>query len=135
MIFQSAENPTALRPFYRGGMAKPRPRTRDVFARNLSWLLHERQWSQRDLAQRSGVSQRQISNIVTGKMAPTIETADALAEAFGLPGWILLNADMPTDLLETPSLRKLVAGWIKASDEDRAYLDRVSAQAAKYSKK
>ena len=134
MLVPLRQNPTAQGLAYRRGMANPRPRTRAVFARNLSWLLARREWSQRDLAARSGVSQRQFSNILRGAAAPSIEAADALAAPFGLPGWIMLNPDMPTDLLESPTLRKLVASWIAATEEDRAYLDRVAAQAAKYAK-
>lgn len=134
-MLNESEKPIARRVFYRGAMAKPRPRTRNVFARNLAWLLAQRGWSQRDLAAKSGVSQRQISNILSGATAPTVETADALAAPFGLPGWIMLNADMPTDLLDSPSLRKLVASWIAATDEDRDYMNRVAEQAAKYGRK
>lgn len=120
---------------YRLGVAKPRPRTRNTVIRNLTWLMAKRQWSQRDLAARSGVSQRQISNILNGIGAPSIETTEALAVAFGLHNWQLLNDDLPTDLLESPHLRKLVSGWISGSDEDREYLNLVAERAAKYNRK
>lgn len=121
-------------PPYRALMARPRPPTRFTLSKNLAWLLERRNWSQRDLAKRSGVSQRQISNILSNAVACSIETAEALAGAFGLTAWLLLNSDLPTSLLESAALRKLVHDWIAAKDIDRDYLNRAADQAAKYSK-
>lgn len=46
--------------------------------------LREREWSQADLAKKSGVSQKTISNILRDRGDTTIATAEALAEALGL---------------------------------------------------
>ncbi len=103
-----------------------RPRTRDIVAANLAALMGHAQWSQRDLEAKSGVSQRQISNILTRSTSCSVETADALARAFGLEGWHLLVKDLPDDLVHSVSIAKLVAAYIQAGQETRNYIDTVA---------
>lgn len=52
------------------------------------WLLNEmnrRKWSQSDLARESGLSQSQISRVVSGLRPPGNEFCNAIAKAFGIP--------------------------------------------------
>jgi transcriptional regulator with XRE-family HTH domain len=88
--------------------------------------------SQRDLETKSGVSQRQISNILTQSTSCSIETADALAAAFGLVGWHLLIPDLPNELLRSTSIGKLVTAYVRASDDTRHYMDQVAEREGKY---
>ena len=55
---------TAMRWRQTGAMAIKRPATRETLARNLKALMDEAKWNQVELSKRSGVSQRQISNIL-----------------------------------------------------------------------
>lgn len=53
-----------------------------------TWLqeqLNERGWDQADLVRRSGVSQSQVSRIMTGTRNPGPETSKAIARALRLP--------------------------------------------------
>lgn len=50
--------------------------------------------SQSKLAEASGVSQTNISNIMRGKIFPAIGTVELLAGAFGLESWQLLTPNL-----------------------------------------
>ena len=88
--------------------------------------------TQRDLSAASGVSQRQISNILSETTTCSVETADALAAAFKLVGWHLLIPDLPSELLNSPSLNRLVSAYVHASEDTRHYMDQVAEREGKY---
>lgn len=116
---QNIANRTDYFPF----MAVKRPRVRETLARNLRALMRERDWSQADLAAKSGVSQRMISSILNQQHSCSTETADALARPFGLDGWEL-QMDMPVELLlKSPTLGELVLKLTAASAEARGWLN------------
>lgn len=50
----------------------------------LKVLRAERNWSQADLAERTGVSRQAINAVETGKFDPSLPLAFTLAEVFGL---------------------------------------------------
>lgn len=76
---------------YRGRMARLHKNdTRRTVATNLRALLDLREWSEHDLAKKSGVAQKTINNILNMRTAATIETAQSLATPFGLTNWHLL---------------------------------------------
>lgn len=105
---------------YRLYMRRARPLTRTVVARNLRALMRlSGGLKSCDLDARSGVSQRQITNILNGSSAPTTETVEALAAAFGLQGWHLLLHDLPEDLVTSQALGHLVAGFIRSDADGR----------------
>jgi transcriptional regulator with XRE-family HTH domain len=83
-------------------------------------------WSQRELSTKSGVSQRQVSNILTGATSCSIETAADLARAFGLTNWHLLMPGLSKDLLTSPSLERLVRAYVEAPQSVRDYLDTIA---------
>ena len=47
-------------------------------------LRAEREWSQADLADRTGVSRQAINAVETGKHVPSLTLAFEIADAFGL---------------------------------------------------
>lgn len=114
-------------------MTIKRPATRESLARNLKALMDEAGWNQVELSKRSGVSQRQISNILRQETGCSIEHADALGKAFGLQGWHLIMPTLSRDL-STGTLAKLVDRYASASSEGRAAIDRVAELESRYSK-
>jgi transcriptional regulator with XRE-family HTH domain len=114
-------------------MAIKRPATRDTLARNLLALMREAGWNQVELSKRSGVSQRQISNILRQDTGCSVEHADALAKAFGLQGWHLIMPTLRKDL-EAGAISLLVDRYASASSEGRAAIDRVAELESRYSK-
>lgn len=74
----------------------------------------------------SGVSQRQISNILSQSTSCSVETADALAKAFKLHGWHLLLPTLPADLERSASLQRLVEAYMHSGAATRDYLDSIA---------
>jgi len=107
-------------------MAKPRPRTRSTIARNLRALMAFHGLKQRAMEVKTGVSQRQIGNILNGSTSCSVETADALAQPFGLTGWQLMVHNLPPELIESPNLGRLVQAYLDANDEGRELLDKMA---------
>jgi transcriptional regulator with XRE-family HTH domain len=125
--------PTATRARQTGGMAVKRPATRQTLAENLAALMAQAGWNQVELSKRSGVSQRQISNILRQETGCSIEHADALARAFGLQGWHLIMPTLRRDL-SGGALEKLIDRYAAASAEGRAAIDRIAELESRYSK-
>jgi transcriptional regulator with XRE-family HTH domain len=114
-------------------MTVRRPATRDTLARNLTVLMAEAGWNQVELAKRSGVSQRQISNILRKESGCSVEHADALARAFGLQGWHLIMPTLPADV-RNGALPLLMERYAASSAEGRKAIDRVAELESRYSK-
>jgi transcriptional regulator with XRE-family HTH domain len=87
-----------------------------VFATVLQELMRQRGWSQHELAKKSGVTQRQISNLLTGTQSPSLDTAEAIARAFDLETWhMLIRATglPPNDLAR---LRRVITAFLDSYD-------------------
>jgi transcriptional regulator with XRE-family HTH domain len=63
------------------GMGKP---LKETVRLNLRRLMDQRGWNQVELARRSGVSQTMIGKVLRGESVPTVDTVEALANAFKL---------------------------------------------------
>lgn len=107
--------------------------TKQILAKNLTFLMSQAGHSQHELAKRSGVSQKTISNILRQEQAAAVEMAEKLAAAFGLEGWHIIMPNLPTDLLAAKSMEALYASYIAASIEGRANIERIAEMEAKYS--
>lgn len=82
------------------------------FINNVEKALADRGWSQRDLAERSGIAAPTISKYLSGKMEPSLSAVDAMAEALKVtPAMLLSEEGVPPVLKEldsaTESIREL----------------------------
>lgn len=109
-------------------------RMRETLAHNVKVLMDHKGWSQPELARRSGVSQRSISDLLGYKKGSTTTTIDRIAAAFGLDGWVLLVPGLPKELLESGRLSKLVGSYSSANKKGREYIDKAAEVEARYSK-
>lgn len=80
--------------------------------RNLAILMKWKSWNQSELSRRSGVSQRHISDVLSGQTDLTTEKVEKLALAFGLQAWQLLMPDITEELLTTTDLRIIVETYV-----------------------
>ena len=119
------------------GMAKrpPRLQPRETLIDNLRFLMRQEKLSEDALGKRAGLSQKAINNILNGKSAPSIDTLDKIAVAFGLQGWHLIVPNLPTELLNSPSIEKLYRSFATASPEGRELIERVAEREAQYGSK
>ncbi|WP_082066504.1 helix-turn-helix domain-containing protein [Pseudomonas oryzihabitans] len=69
---------------------KPVSPERMLFAKNLKRARIAANLSQRDVRDRTGFAQSWVSEIETGKIAPTIDNMAKLANCLGVPLWQLL---------------------------------------------
>ena len=83
-----------------------------IFATVLKELMRQRGWTQRDLSMASGVSQRQISNLVKGTQSATLDTAEAIAQAFDLQTWHLLIRATGLPPNDRARLRRVIAAFL-----------------------
>lgn len=87
-----------------------------------------RGWTQVQLAEKSGVSQTMISSVLGQKSGCAVETADALALAFGLTGWHLLMPGLSVDLLKSKAVQRLLESYVNATPEGQALIDAMATR-------
>lgn len=104
----------------------------DIIVENLRALMRATSIKKKQLAQKSGVSERMIGYILAKEKTPTVDITDAIAKPFGLEGWQLLIPGVRADLAKAGKLSKLMQNYSIASDNGREYIDRVAEQEAKY---
>jgi transcriptional regulator with XRE-family HTH domain len=109
---------------YARWMAYNHPETRKALGLKLKARMRAAHMTQRKLSDLTGVSQTQISNIVRGKNACSIEMADALAKAFGMKGWQLLAPIEIADADHAQTLTNLVFAYT-TNESLRRYLDTI----------
>lgn len=107
MLVEDSSN-TGKRSPYPLGMPSARESIRKTVSTNVQALMDHRKWTQEQLAAKSGVSQSHISNIVRQMNDPSTDKLDAIGEAFGIPGWLLMIPDLPIEVLDSPEIPHLV---------------------------
>lgn len=70
------------------------PKVRAMLAANVRECLRRVEWSESELARRSGVSQKQVNNIVRERNGCSVEALHELGRALGVPFWLLLVPGM-----------------------------------------
>ena len=95
-------------------------------------LRVSRGWRQVDLARKSGVSQRAVSNLERGgggRESATLTTVVNIADAFGLPVWQLLADD---EIYKESDLNQLIKRYIKSNTDGRRAIDRIAEIESRY---
>lgn len=107
-----------------------RTTTRNTLATNLAHLMDKKDWSQKKLAEVSGVAQKTISNMLNagkpGIGASTLDKVEAVAKAFGLEGWHLLMPNLPDDIVDCKSLSQLVSDFLEAPPEGQTTISHTA---------
>ena len=83
-----------------------------IFAAVLKELMRQRGWTQRDLSVASGISQRQISSIVKGTQSATLDTVEAIAQAFDLQTWHALIRATGLPPKDHARLQRVIAAFL-----------------------
>ena len=114
--------------FILGGMSRPFPLA--VLASNVKTLRVAKEWNQTELAKKAGLSQKVISNLERAgelRIHPTIETLSSVADALGVPAFILLMPISEPRLVNImqDKIIRLIDNYIHASSEGQAMIDRI----------
>lgn len=104
---------------------------KDILGRNLKTLRETRGWTQAELCRRSGVPQTTISATERSVHAPTLDTLDDLAKAFGVLPWILLFESAGTDLPDDQAA-KVIDAYVRLPEDGRAQIARVAEAESRY---
>jgi transcriptional regulator with XRE-family HTH domain len=72
-------------------MPRRRPNLKEILATNIRGFRAARDWTQDDLATRSGISQYYISQLESAGRNVSIEVLERLAAAFKVEGFLLLK--------------------------------------------
>lgn len=112
-----------------------RPKTQETLARNLRHLMNLREWTEQDVADHSGVSQKTVNNCLNKNYKSKVETVDQIASAFGLDGWHLILPNLVQDLESGGRLAKLITDWSDSSNDGRDAIQGLAARESKFNKK
>lgn len=115
--------------FPSSNQGKPMPTT-DIIIKNLKHLMAIHKYTMADVARRSGVTPRGVKFILDGDRIPNVDTTEQLARAFGLRGWHLLNPDLDHDLINSPTVSRLISDYAKSSPEGRKIISEIAAREA-----
>lgn len=112
--------------------AKSRHGAHETFVKNLRYLISAKSMTQTELAKLSGVAQKTISNILSVEKGqiPSVETADKLAQAFGLSGWHLLMPNLTTELIASSAIEDLFRNYVRATDDGRKVIETIAQREA-----
>jgi len=124
--------PRALRPITPTQAATDAAR---AFRENFEYLFEKLHLSQERLAEtvkrRGGaLSQKSISNIKNLSHRSTLSAYSQVAEALGVPVWVMLIPNLRKELLDQPyahRFTKLIADYACCNDEQRDYIEKMAA--------
>lgn len=114
-------------------MRKKRAAPAETLAENLNKLMESTKWSNRHLAELSGVSDRYIGMIRKKEFKATVDIAEALAKPFGLTAWQIIMPGIDAEMARTGKLEKLIHDYQSSPRETQDYISTVAERDAKYS--
>lgn len=102
------------------------PVVRHMVAQNIRHYLATNEWSESELARRSGVSQKQVNNITRERYGCTAEALFALARAFRVPAYQLLIPGRAESDATPDGLDAVVVAYLRGTDALRDKLRSVA---------
>ena len=103
-------------------------------AENLAALMEAAGYRQKQLAAKSGLSQRSISNLLRPDRghSPTLESVSKVAAAFGLKAWQMMIPGQDVAALKPNRVDKLLENYIQSDEAGRQHIERASETEAAY---
>jgi transcriptional regulator with XRE-family HTH domain len=103
---------------------------------NVRRLMAHAEWTQRELAQRAGISQRAVGYLINYKDGqdrhPTTQTVEAIAVAFEIEAWQLMMPNLPLELIQSKRFTKLIENYRDAPESGRAQVERIAEGEVRY---
>lgn len=87
----------------------------DIFIKRLQELLDKKDWKQKELAKKTGVTEVTISRYLSGERSPRVEVVKQIAEALNVStDYLLGNSNIPNESMRKKGIRINVYGSIPA---------------------
>lgn len=103
-------------------------RIRAQLSHNIKALLEHMQISENELAKRSGVSQKQVNNIVQRRTGCGVDALEAIAEAGRLRPYMLLHPHFDDILQNAARYQRLVDAYHTISPSKRELVDALLSE-------
>ena len=97
----------------------------EIVSNNLKRILAEHDLSTNELANRSGIPQKTIHSMVNGTHACRLDNLDRIAKALLVSPTALVTPHLPTNVLMSRRVPRLVGSYAKLSMEQRDQLETV----------
>lgn len=103
-------------------------------ARNIKFLMAKHGHSVPELAAKlkGRVSRSTLHYILNCEKIARIDTAEQIANVYGLSGWHLISPTLQEDLENSPTLSALVSNYMTASEEGKHHIEQVAEREAAY---
>jgi transcriptional regulator with XRE-family HTH domain len=101
------------------------PVTRHTLAQNLRAELNKREWSEAELARRTGISQKQINNIIRERNGCSIEALVHIGRALQMPHWWLTMPGATESAALPNRAERLMHAYASSAGKERAALDKI----------
>ena len=98
---------------------------RKLLAKNVRAMLTTLQWSENELARRSGVSQKQVNNICMARTGCGVDAMAAIAHAMAIDAWQLLVPGFHAHTDIASRTARLMNAYLAAANHGRASFDAV----------
>jgi transcriptional regulator with XRE-family HTH domain len=95
------------------------PLVRHLVAQNVRHHLSLREWSEAELGRRSGVSQKQVNNIVRERYGCTVEALFEIARTFRVPPYSLIIPGISESDASLEQLDKVIVAFLTGSEKTR----------------
>lgn len=100
-----------------------------IFAANLKHLT-DTYMDKAYLASKSGVSSRMITFLINLERGASIDTVSRLANAMGVPAWVLLVENLTSSMVKNRELGELIENYVLANEPGRGHIVDVSRKEA-----
>ena len=112
-------------------MSKERPLLpRDILSRNLRALLARSPLTAPQVAKKAGIDRKTLNNQLNARFDPQAEQVDAVAQVFGLQGWMLLSPTFNPEVAQT-NINRLLQLFAEADEDGKESIIRVAELAAR----
>lgn len=93
---------------------------------NLDRYMSEEKISHNSIAKKTGVSQKTVWSVVTGRSTPTLNTAQIVGDAVGIDARVLLGAELTTkQIARSQRIGRMLDQIIQLNSEQLATLNGV----------
>lgn len=91
----------------------------EIFQKNLQGFMKDRDMSQNSIAKATGVSQKTVWSVCTGRSVPTLNTAQAVAKAVGVDAALLqIKPLTPSQVWRSKDVARITSELFELSAAD-----------------